>query len=146
MKVILLEDVKKVGKKDEIVDVTQGYANNFLFKQNLAVEADKKNMKNLKKQLDNREEQYQEEIKQMKQVKAEIERKVFKFTLKVGANGHVFGSISTKQINQALLHEGFKVDKHGILVEPITRIGESTVKLRLHKEVECDMKILIEGK
>ncbi len=146
MKVILLEDVKKVGKKDEVVDVSQGYANNFLFKQNLAVEASKSNMKQLNKKMANQEADYQKEIEEMKKLKAQIERKTFKFTLKIGNNGHVFGSVSTKQLNQALLHEGFKVDKRGILGNPITHLGESTVKLQLHKEVVCDMKIIIEGK
>ncbi len=146
MKVILLEDVKKVGKKDEIVEVSQGYANNFLFKQKLAVEADKKHLAELDKKMASRAEDYAKEVKEMNKLKAEIEKKTFKFSLKQGANGHVFGSISHKQINQALLHEGYKIDKHAILGNPITTIGPSTVKLQLHKEVVCDMKILVEGK
>ncbi len=146
MKVILLENVLKVGKKDQIVEVSQGYANNCLFKQKLAVEATKTNLKKLKKELDNRTKIYEEEINVAKKLKKELENKEYVFTLKQGVNGNVFGSISNKQINQALLRDGYKIPKHAIIGDPIAHLGYDKVKLQLHKEVICELVIKVEGK
>ena len=115
MKVILLEEVKKVGKADEIVEVSQGYANNVLFKQNLAVEATKGNLEKLKVKLANDDANYQDDIKEAKKIKTKLESMEFKFKLKEGKGGSVFGSISHKQIHVALTKEGFKIDKRSFM-------------------------------
>lgn len=146
MKVILLEDVKKVGKKDEIVEVSQGYANNCLFKQKLAVEATAHNLKKLDEALKNRKEQYDNEVKEALKQKSELEKLEFKFTLKEGKGGNVFGSISSKQINQAVLQAGYKLEKHAVLGEPVAHLGYDKVKVQLHKEVIAELTILVEGK
>lgn len=146
MKVILLEDVKKVGKRNEVVEVSQGYANNFLFKQNVAVEADKANMRALKKRVANEQADYEKTVSDAKALKAELESKEFVFKLKSGKNGQVFGSISSKQINQELKNQGYKIDKRGILGNPINHLGYDKVKIELHKEVIAEIKVKVEEK
>ena len=145
MKVILLEEVKKVGKADEIVEVSQGYANNVLFKQNLAVEATKGNLEKLKVKLANDDANYQDDIKEAKKIKTKLESMEFKFKLKEGKGGSVFGSISHKQIHVALTKEGFKIDKRSIHGEPIAHLGYDSVEIQLHKEVVAKIKIKVEG-
>lgn len=146
MKVILLEDVKKVGKRNEVVEVSQGYANNFLFKQKLAVEADKPAMRALKKRVASEEASYEAEIQAANDLKSELEAKEFVFKLKSGKNGQVFGSISSKQINEELKKQGYKIDKRGILSDPINHLGYDKVKIELHKEVVAEIKVKVEEK
>lgn len=146
MKVILLEDVKKVGKKDEIVEVSQGYYNNCLYKQNLGVEADKTNLKKLKTRLNNAQQTYDLDKKNAEAVKVQIEKTEFKFQLKSGKGGVTFGSISHKQILKALKDAGFAVDKKMIKGDLIAHIGYDKVTVQLHKEVAAEMKILVEEK
>lgn len=146
MKVILLQDVRKVGKKNEVVEVSQGYANNFLFKQNLAVEADKAQMRQLKKRMNADQAKYDEEVKAAKQMKKDIESREFVFQLKAGKGGVTFGSISSKQINLELQKAGFKVDKRKIKGEPISHIGYDKVEVELHKEVTATIKVKVEEK
>ncbi len=146
MKVILLEDVKKVGKKNEIVEVSQGYANNFLFKQNVAVEADKGNMRQLKKRLAEDAKNHELEVAAAEKLKKELESKEFVFKLAAGKNGQVFGSVSSKQINLELKKQGYNIDKRGIKTEPINHLGYDRVKIELHKEVTAEIKIKVEEK
>ncbi len=146
MKVILLEDVKKVGKRNEVVEVSQGYANNFLFKQNVAVEADKNNMRQLKKRIAKEEENHALEVSEANALKKELESKEFVFKLKAGKNGQVFGSVSSKQINEELKKQGYKINKRGIISEPINHLGYDKVKIELHKEVVAEIKVKVEEK
>ncbi len=146
MKVILLEDVKKVGKKDDIVEVSQGYANNVLLRQKLGVEADKKNLSKLNTKLANCDKAYKEEIAQAKKEKKKLEAMEFKFTLKEGMGGNVFGSVSTKQVYVALTNAGFKIDKRDIHGDPIAHLGYDQMEINLHKEVVASIKIKVEGK
>lgn len=146
MKVILLKDVKKVGNRDEVVEVSQGYANNCLFKQNLAVEATPNNMKKLNTSLATRADEHKALVAEANRLKKELESREFVFKLKEGKGGSVFGSVSTKQINLALKEAGYKIDKHAIIGDPINHLGYDKVKLQLHKEVSCEITILVEAK
>lgn len=146
MKVILINDVKKVGKKNQIVEVSQGYANNFLIKKNLAVEATKINLKQLNTKIQKLENQEEEKIKEAEQIKQQIENEKIIFNLKSGINGNVFGSISTKQISAALTKRGYKLDKHAIICDPINYLGHAKIKVKLHKKVNAILTIKIEGK
>ena len=148
MKVILLEDVKKVGKKGDIVNVADGYGQNFLIKNNLAVIANAKGRAILDQQ--KKEVELQEEVK--KEEAMEISRKLEKITLEFalssGKDGRVFGSISTKQIVAELL-KGYdiKVDKRKIkLDQPINTLGMNKVKVELYKNVIGEIKVHISEK
>ena len=102
MKVILLKDVKKQGKKDEIINVSDGYANNYLIKNNLAVPVSKTSTNILNKELDKRQQEEDELILKCNLIKKEIENKEIKFKVKTGAMDKVFGNVSTKQISEKL--------------------------------------------
>lgn len=135
MKVILLKDVKNVGKKDQIVDVSDGYARNFLFRQNLAVVASTKSLDDLKEN-QNQEKARLEAIKaEAVELKKKMENITLTFSLKAGKEGKTFGSISTKQIGEALELAGYKLDKRKILSDPLASLGMHKVKIELHKDV-----------
>lgn len=144
MKVILLKDVKKVGKKDEIVDVSDGYANNVLFKQNLAIEYTKGNKKHLEQSLAQAKEDFEKQTKDNKQVKAKLEQLTLEFKLKKGANGQAFGSISSKQIMEKLQALNFDINKHQIHMETINSFGFHNVEIELQKEVRATLKVHVE--
>lgn len=145
MKVILIEDVKKIGKKGQIVDVKSGYARNFLFPKDLAIEATPQNLNQLKNkqaaELKKNEEELQEAVafgKQIEDIQVEV-------SLKTGEGGKTFGSISTKEISGILKSKfGFDVDKKKIqLDEPIRSIGTHIVNVRLHPEVVSELKVKV---
>lgn len=143
MKVILLADVKKVGKKGEIKEVSDGYARNFLIARNLAVAASNDSMKVLAKQ-------NADEAARQAELKAEAEAlsaKLATMTLefKVNSkNGVVFNSVSTKQIQEALRQKGITIDKRKIIDnQPITSLGYSNIKIELYKGVIGTIKVLL---
>ncbi|MBO8433804.1 MAG: 50S ribosomal protein L9 [Tyzzerella sp.] len=145
MKVILLEDVKKVGKKGELVNVSEGYGNNFLLPKKLAVEATKSNMNELelkKKADDKRKKEEYEEALALAEKLNEIEVKV---AVKTGDNGKVFGSVTTKEIGEALEKQfGIKVDKKKmVLGDSIKMVGTRTVKVKVHPKVTAEMTVKI---
>lgn len=148
MKVILLEDVKNVGKKGEIINAKDGYARNFLFPKNLAIEATPSNLKNLensKKLQDEKEKEIYEEAKK-------LEEELMKITIvlksKAGENGKLFGSITTKEIAESLEAEkGISIDKRKFeLEEVIKSVGEYSVKVRLHTKVVAKMNVIVTEK
>ncbi len=145
MKVILLEDVKKVGKKNEIIDTTPGYAKNFLIKNKKAVDANEKNLANLEKLLKKNKEQYDIEVKEAKELKTKLENKVFEFHLSMGNHGMVFGKVSTKQIVSKLKEEGYEIDRKKIKTDGVNHLGEETIDIELHKEVVAKVKINVVG-
>ena len=143
MKVILLKDVKNLGKKDEVIEVSDGYARNFLFRQNLAVIANTKSIENLKEN-QNLEKSRLETIKQdALKLKTKMENVTLTFSLKSGKEGKTFGSISTKQIGESLEQLGFKIDKRKILCDPLSSLGMHQVKIELHKEVVVTIMVRI---
>lgn len=141
MKVILLSDVKKVGKKGEVVEVSDGYARNFLFARKLAVAASETGVKVLneqKKQEDLRQAELKAEAIKVKET-LEKDEFIFKVNSK---NGKVFNSISTKQLQEALKAKGYNIDKRKIIDnEPITTLGYSNIKVELYKDVIGVIKV-----
>lgn len=118
MKVILLQDVKSVGKKGELVNVSDGYARNFIFKKNLGVEATSKNLNDLKLQKQNEEKVAAETLASAKQFAKEIETKSVELTIKTGQDGRVFGSVSTKEIAVAAKEQlDYDLDKEKDAIE-----------------------------
>lgn len=131
----MLSDVKKVGKKGEIVDVSDGYAKNFLFRQKLAVQLTKGSMQTLDEQNRQAELAEQEKEKQAEALKVKLETIVLEFQVKSGKDGRVFGSVSTKQIVEQLAKKhNIRVEKRKIIdSETITSLGYTNVKIDLYK-------------
>ena len=148
MKVILLQDVKSVGKKGELVNVSDGYARNFIFKKNLGVEATSKNLNDLKLQKQNEEKVAAETLASATQFAKEIETKSVELTIKTGQDGRVFGSVSTKEIAVAAKEQlDYDLDKKKMqLKEPIKNIGTYMVPIRLHPQVTAELKVIVKGK
>lgn len=144
MKVIFLKDLKGQGKKDEIKNVSDGYAQNFLIKNGYAVAYSSRSKQILDKQLEEKEKLEQDTIKDCEKIKEALEKQEISFKVKTGKNGKIFGSISTKAISDELLKRGFKIDKKLInLDKSISSLGVYNVKIDLHKKVISNIKIKI---
>ncbi len=146
MEVVLLADVKSLGKKDQIVTVNDGYARNFLFPKKLAVEATKANLNVLKQQLAAAQRLAEEQLEQARAQAAQLEQVQLRIPVKMGAGGKLFGAVSSKEIAEALkAQSGFEVDKKKILLEEaIKTVGNHEVELKLHREVNAKIRVLVE--
>lgn len=148
MEVILLEDVKSLGKKGEIVKVNEGYARNFILKKNLGVEATAKNLNDLKLKQANEVKLAKEQLEQAKALAVKVEEKPVTVTIKAGEGGKTFGSISTKEISAAVTAQlGFDLDKKKMqLAEPIKSLGTHIVPVKLHRDVTAKLTVkVVEG-
>lgn len=144
MKVILLQDVKKQGKKDQIINVSDGYANNFLIKNGLAVPATETSKKILEKELDIRKQEEDALIERCKETEEKLKKIELIIKVKTGDHDKVFGNVSSKQINEELKKKGFDIDKKKICVtNPIDTLGTHNVKIQLHKKVEGEVKVTL---
>ena len=145
MKVIFLKDVKGQGKKDEIKEVKDGYAENFLIKNGYAIKYSSRSKEILDNQIEDRNEKERQLIKECEEIKKKLESKTYTFKVKSGKEGKVFGSVSSKQISDELSKLGFKVDKKKILLnDALTTLGHHNVKIELHKKVIAEIKIIME--
>ena len=145
MKVILLQDVKSVGKKGDMVELSEGYARNFILPKKLGVEANSANMNNLKLQKAN-EEKVAKEIYEAAQAFAkDLETKEIILTLKTGEGGRTFGSVSSKEISEAAKKQlNLDIDKKKLqLSEPIRCLGVTQVPVRLHPKVTGTLKVWV---
>ena len=144
MKVILLQDVKKQGKKEEIIDVSEGYANNFLIKNGLAVAYSKTSNDILNRQINTRAMNESLLIKDMQDLKEKLEKEKIEFTVKSGKDGKLFGTISSKQIKEKLYEMGYDIKKSVINIKvPIAYIGNHDVEIILHKKVIVKISIIV---
>ena len=145
MKVILLADVKSVGKRDDIVNVSDGYARNMLFPKKLAVEATPKNMKDIQLKKQNEARIAEAQLKEAQAFAKELEEKTVTVGIKVGAGGKTFGSVSTKEIAVAAKEQfGIELDrKKMVLASPLRELGESSVQVRVHPKVTAQLKVLV---
>ncbi|MDO5701914.1 MAG: 50S ribosomal protein L9 [Lachnospiraceae bacterium] len=143
MKVILLEDVKSLGKKGDVVNASDGYARNMLLPKKLAVPATDGNMKDLEAKKRGQARQAAEVLKAAQDLKEEIEKKEVDVYIKVGNGGKTFGSISAKEIAEAAKKQtGIEIDKKKLVLEsPIRELGTSQVDLRLHPQVTAKLKV-----
>lgn len=141
MRVILLQDVKKQGKKNDIIEVKDGYGT-YLINNKLAVLETKGSSKVLKKQTEEAALEESLLLKDCEQIKEKLEKMTLNFKVNTGKNGQVFGQISTKQIADELKKKGFNIDKRKIKLDvPINTLGTTKVKVILHKKVEATLKI-----
>ena len=144
MKVILLQDVKKQGKKDQIIDVSDGYAQNFLIKNGLAVKYTPASKSILDSEIEERNQNEQALIKKYESIKSEIEKLELIFKVKTGKQGKIFGSISSKQIAEELAKKRIDIDKKSIKIDnPIDTLGVHIVDIVLHKKVRGQAKIIV---
>ena len=148
MKVILLEDVKSLGKKGEVANVSDGYARNFIFKKNLGLEATPKALNDLKLQKQNDEKIAAENLEKAKILAGEISGKSVTLSIKAGSDGRAFGSVSTKEISAAAKEQlGYDLDKKKMhLAEPIKNVGSFTVPVKLHPKVTAELKVIVKEK
>jgi len=146
MKVILLQDVKTLGKKGEIVDVNDGYARNFVIPKKLGMEASGANMNNLKLQKAHEEKVAKEILEQAQEFKTVVESKEVVVSIKAGEHGKTFGSVSSKEIAKAAADQhGMELDKKKIqLPDPIKTFGVHTVTIKLHPKVTATLKVKVE--
>jgi len=145
MKVILLQDVKSVGKKGDIIDANDGYARNFLIPKKMAVPANAENMNTLKLQKSNEAKVAQEQLEEAQRFAKELESKEVVLAIKAGEGGKTFGSVSSKEIAAAYKEQcGITIDKKKIqLPESIKNFGVYEVKIKLHPKVTGTLKVKV---
>ena len=145
MKVILLEDVKALGKKGQIVNVNDGYARNFILPKKLGVEANNKNLNDLKLKKANDEKIAQEQLEEAQELGKKIEAGKVELPITVGEGGRTFGSVTTKDIAAAVKEQmGYDIDKKKIqLKEAIKTLGTHNVPVKLHTKVTAELKVVV---
>lgn len=145
MKVILLQDVKALGKKGEVVNVNDGYARNFILPKKLGVEANGKNLNDLKLQKNNEAKVAQEHLDAAKKLAEELKAGKVVLTMKVGEGGRTFGSVSSKEIAEAVKEQmHLDIDKKKIqLKEQIKTLGTHIVSVKLHSEVTAELNVSV---
>ena len=145
MKVILLEDVKALGQKGQVVNVSDGYARNLLLPKKLGVEATGKNMNDLKLQKAHEDKVAQENLDAAKAFAEELKDKQVTVGIKVGEGGRTFGSISAKEIAEAAKAQlGYELDKKKLqLSAPIKELGTTMVPIKLHPKVTGELKVVV---
>ena len=147
MKVILLKDVKSQGKKGDVINVSDGYANNFLFKNKLAIPANTANVNVNNRQKAEEARIIAEETARAKELAVKLAETGINFSIEMGERGKAFGSISAKEISEELAKLGFTVDKKNInLAKPIKTEGVFVVDVKLYKGVHCNLKINVKKK
>ena len=145
MKVILLEDVKSLGKKGQLVDVSDGYARNFILSKKKGIEATAKNMNDLKLQKAHEEKLAAQRLEEAKLFAAEIAKAEVVLELKVGEGGKLFGAVSSKEIAQAAKEQlNMELDKKKlVLPNPIKTVGTTSVSVKLHPQVTAELKVVV---
>ena len=146
MKVILLEDVKSLGKKGQVVDVSDGYARNYVLPKKLGIEANNKNMHDLKLRKANEEKIAKEQLEAAQAFAAEMESKEVVVSIKSGEGGRTFGSVSSKEIAEAAKAQcGMEIDKKKIqLTETIKNLGIYEVTVKLHPKVSGKLRVKVQ--
>ena len=145
MKVILLEDVKALGKKGEIVNVNDGYARNFIFPKKLGLEATSKNLNDLKLQKANEDKKAQALLDEAKELATKVEAGKVTLSIKVGEGGRTFGSVSSKEISAEVKKQmNLDIDKKKIqLKDAIKTLGTHEVPVKLHAKVTATLKVVV---
>lgn len=145
MKVILLEDVKSLGKQGEIVNVSDGYARNMLLPKKLGVEATTKNLNDLRLQKAHEDKVAQDNLEAAQAFKKELEEKEVQVAIKVGEGGRTFGSVSAKEIAEAAQAQlGCDIDKKKMqITNPIKELGTVLVPIKLHPKVTANLKVIV---
>lgn len=146
MKIILLQDVKKLGKKGDIIEASDGYAKNYIIPQKLGVPADAKGLNDLKVEKHKADKKAQELLDAATALSSQLDGKKVSVKMKAGEGGRVFGSVSTKEIAAAVQEQlGVTVDKKKMqLSDPIKSFGTTEVPIKLHPQVTATIKVHVE--
>ena len=145
MEVVLLEDVKALGKKGQIVKVNDGYARNFILPKKLGIEATAKNLNDLKLQKANEARVAAEQLEAAKELGAKLSEATITLSIRAGEGGRAFGSVSGKEISAAIKNQlGYDIDKKKlVLPEPLKTFGSHEVPIKLHKDVTAKMNVKV---
>lgn len=145
MKVILLEDVKSIGKKGDLINASEGYAKNFLFPKKLAVEATKANLNEYELKQKAEVKRRQEELDAAKKLADELKEKVVTISVKTGGNGKLFGSVTNKEVAEAIVEQTqLPIDKKKVSIgDPIKMVGERIAVVKLHPKVSAEVTIKV---
>lgn len=142
MKVIFIKDLKKQGKKGEIKEVKDGYAENYLIKNKYAIKATEENMKKMESENKKEEKRHIENLEKAKEMKKILEKEILEFKVNTGNNDKVFGSVTSKQIKENLTKKGYKIDKKQIQLDyAISTLGFHYIDINLEKDVTAKLKI-----
>jgi large subunit ribosomal protein L9 len=142
MKVILRENLEKLGAIGDVIDVKDGYARNYLIPRKLAFEANTKSIRQLEEQRKQLERKQEKELKSAQTLAEELEKVSLTIQMKVGEDGKLFGSVTTQMIADGLAEKGFDIDRKIITIpEPIKALGIYTVNIKVHREVEANIKV-----
>ena len=145
MQIILLEDVKSLGKKGTVVKVNDSYGRNYIIPRKLGVEANAANLNDLKLQNANMEKLEAARVQSAKDVKAILDGKIFVVRIKAGKDGKTFGSVTGKEVAKAIMDTAkVEIDKKKIVMEPVKALGTQTVKLKLHKDINAEIILKVE--
>lgn len=146
MKVILLKDVPNTGKKNEVKEVSPGFARNFLFSKGLAVAADAESLKKLEVKKKVEAENAAKELKETEAMVAKIDGQEIEITVKAGSEGQLFESVNKQKISEHLKEMGFNIGKEDVVLEtPIKEVGEFPIKLKFAHNLEAEIRIIIKG-
>ena len=145
MQIVLLEDVKSLGKKGEIVKVNEGYGRNFILPKKLGVEATAKNLNDLKLKKANEETVAAKLLEEARELGAKLEKASVTLSIKAGENGKAFGSVSSKEISKAVQEQlGLDIDKKKlVLADPIKTLGTHEVPVKLHRDVTAKLSVKV---
>ena len=145
MEVVLLEDVKSLGKKGQIVKVNEGYARNFILPKKLGVEATTKNLNDLKLKKANEEKVAAQQLAAAKELAEKLEKASVTLAIKAGDNGKAFGSVSGKEIGSAIQEQlGLEIDKKKLMLsEPLKTFGTHEVPIKLHRDVTAKLAVKV---
>lgn len=144
MKVILLQDVKKIGKKGDVIEASDGYARNFLFPRKLAEEATDSNLHILNNKKENERKQKLKELEEAQKIASELKGKEIKLSAKTGEGGKLFGAITSKDVAE-LINKKYKikVDKKKIVMDTIKVAGGYEIEVKLYPEVSTKMRVIV---
>lgn len=146
MKVILLQDVDGLGKVNDVVQVKDGYARNYLFRKGLALQATSSNMNVINTRRTAALAKQDKELEEAQQIASEINGQTFAVPIKSGTGGRLYGALTSMDVASALERIGHKVDRRGIhLPEPVRQLGEYDVDIRLHAQVTARIRIRVES-
>ena len=145
MKVILLQDVRSVGRKNEVKEVSPGFARNFLFSKKTAIPATEENLRKLTSQKEQKEKTLSRETEKYQDLAEKLKSQVLEFKIKVGEKGKAFGSITSSKIAEALQKKGIEIEKEWLPEEHIKSTGEKTVKIKFPHNVTGEIRVRIEA-